>query len=134
MVPLSYPVLQFERLKVQLRKTEHLLEETLTAVRSIAEVLIAKFGEDSLPPHLQRLADTGLPAQIETVVQTIEELLATGREPAANRLIHDEMGLTWDEANAFTASWSGLSKDARSRSVRLALFSRALEKSDEPTT
>ena len=134
MVPLSYPMLQLERLKIQLRKTEHLLEETLAAVRSIAEVLITKFGEDTLPPHLRRLANPNLPAKIETLAHSIEELLVAGRKPAANRMLHDEMGLTWDEANALMASWSGLSKDARSRSIRLALFSQALGKSNAPTT
>ena len=120
--------------RVRTNQTEQLLDQTLSAVRLIAEVLVEKFGESSLPPNLRHLARIQLPEQIETLVRLIDEHMAGGREPSATRLVHDEMNLTWDQAIAFTGHWATFTHDDRNRVIRMALFSRALCETNESTT
>jgi hypothetical protein len=110
----------------RVKRLEHALTLSLSALQTLAVVLQTQLGPEVLGAELQRLAAVGDDTESEAVINTIDSLIREGQQPAAVRHYREAFGVTWDQALTVIGGWERCTSAERLRSLRVARFIKRL--------
>ena len=112
----------------RMRQLERALNATLDIIEALADRLEAKFGPEFLGADLAHLTAAGKLAEYQQEVAEISRFISEGHSPTAVRHFHDQLGLTWDEAQLTVQRWSYYTAADKLRTIRLARFIHTVAK------
>lgn len=106
----------------RVRQLERALDATLDTIELLAARLEAKFGPDFLGADLAHLTAAGKLEECQQEVAQIDRFISEGHSSTAVRRFHDELGLTWDEAQLTVQRWSRFGAADKLRTIRFGRF------------